>query len=550
MIRAAIGVEHQDGYLQEPEEALQAVRDVVHAALACGIYVIIDFHSHKAHELQEQAIHFFETVATQYGAYPHVIFEIWNEPQHGVGWEAVKSYSRGVLPRIREASTNLVLLPTTSWASGEPTEDIGEVVKDGNVAFSMHAYMNSREHAHEMQARVHHAVSKGAVFVTEWGTSPWHGKGDIAESDSRDWLETLRYHSVGYAMWHISDKQQESFSALRADRPCGEWSFDDLTKNGRFMRQLLHESKPVASFRLDVSGQNQVKLHTVRPGCGGAFGSLAIDESRNEVFCDSGGADWTLEADSRGVKIKHVSGRYLALHDERNRNPYSRWLQLSDKGTRWKAAVRPCGDLWLEVLDEVPEQGWVLSLHRSDTLDKRDESSTFACVHSPPLPRFMMDWRPEPSLSLIPSFRGPFRMQATQNEALGQYVAIGRGRNEKSRYASLEPLGAVWTAERLDPSSLIRISELHGRVLCFHGGLQEDVLDEDSGEVYLHEATEHWDTLWRLEPGSRAGWVALRLAKDHGSEAIGWYLSLDTEATRLVVHRSSRAEFILEDPLD
>ena len=475
--------------------------------------------------------------------YRNVIFEIWNEPQKGVAREAVKSYSRGVLEVLRGFSRNLVLIPTTSWASDEPKELIERLVSDANVAYSMHAYMNGRDHAESMQLRVRSAVSKGAVFISEWGTSLFHGKGTkILKSESREWLESLRHYRVSHVMWNISDKE-ESFSALRAGSCCGPWAFEELTENGRFMRQVLQESKPMVSFHLEVWEGHKVKLRTARVGWGDAAGLLAVDQTG--VFCDDLGADWELEAAGEAVRIKDSSGRYLALHSERN--AWSRRLNLSDQGTNWKATVRAGGSLRLAVADEVPEQGWVLALHRSLPSDQHDDGSTFACVHCPAPAKYAMEWLPEPPLRWLPRFHGPFRMHATRDEPLGRYVTSGRERNEQSCYASLQPIGAVWTAELVAPE-LLRISELHGRRLSFHGSLQQDRLDEDSGEAYLHEAGEHWETLWRLEPGSRASCVRLRVAKDQGGTAVGWYLGLDEAAERLLVHRSNGAEFVFEGP--
>jgi endoglucanase len=42
--------------------------------------VIIDWHIHEAQSAKAEAIAFFKQMATDYGKYPHVIYEIWNEP--------------------------------------------------------------------------------------------------------------------------------------------------------------------------------------------------------------------------------------------------------------------------------------------------------------------------------------------------------------------------------------------------------------------------------------------------------------------------------------
>lgn len=79
LVRAAMGVDENTGYIHDPEGNENRVRIVVEAAIARGIYVIIDWHSHHAEDYLEEAKEFFQRMATDYGAYPNVIFEVYNE---------------------------------------------------------------------------------------------------------------------------------------------------------------------------------------------------------------------------------------------------------------------------------------------------------------------------------------------------------------------------------------------------------------------------------------------------------------------------------------
>ena len=80
VVRASMGVAIEDNYLENPDFALECVHNVVKGAIKSGVYVLIDFHSHKKHT--EEAKKFFEKMAHQYGNYPNVIYEIWNEPDY------------------------------------------------------------------------------------------------------------------------------------------------------------------------------------------------------------------------------------------------------------------------------------------------------------------------------------------------------------------------------------------------------------------------------------------------------------------------------------
>ena len=94
VIRAAMGVEPQGGYLKDPEGSVKLMKEVINACIKENAYVIIDWHDHNIH-LNESKL-FFERMAKEYGKYPNVIYEIYNEPDHE-SWAEVKAYSEEVI---------------------------------------------------------------------------------------------------------------------------------------------------------------------------------------------------------------------------------------------------------------------------------------------------------------------------------------------------------------------------------------------------------------------------------------------------------------------
>src|SRR5688572_13547528 len=90
VIRAAMGVEPDEGYQKKPEWSTETIKKVVDAAIKENIYVIIDWHSHGIQ--LEEAKKFFTEMAKTYGKNPHVIYEIFNEPDYE-SWADVKNYS-------------------------------------------------------------------------------------------------------------------------------------------------------------------------------------------------------------------------------------------------------------------------------------------------------------------------------------------------------------------------------------------------------------------------------------------------------------------------
>ena len=87
IVRAAMAVDNGEtpleevgGYLTRPLDNKRNLQVVVNAAIENGIYVIIDYHAHAAERDTQAAVAFFSEMASLYGGYDNVIYEIYNEP--------------------------------------------------------------------------------------------------------------------------------------------------------------------------------------------------------------------------------------------------------------------------------------------------------------------------------------------------------------------------------------------------------------------------------------------------------------------------------------
>jgi len=81
IVRAAMGVEDNGGYLSDPQGNLNRMKAIVDAAIAQDIYVIIDWHSHGAENYTNEAVVFFQQMAQTYGGSDNVIYEIYKLQQ-------------------------------------------------------------------------------------------------------------------------------------------------------------------------------------------------------------------------------------------------------------------------------------------------------------------------------------------------------------------------------------------------------------------------------------------------------------------------------------
>jgi len=129
------------GHLENPATELAKLHQVVETAIKVGIYVIIDWHDHNAHEHVEQAKTFFDDMAKKYGKFPNVLFETFNEPVHQ-NWAEVKRYHTQVVSVIRQHTDNLVICGTPKWLQDVDVAS-ADRVPGKNVAYTIHFYASS-----------------------------------------------------------------------------------------------------------------------------------------------------------------------------------------------------------------------------------------------------------------------------------------------------------------------------------------------------------------------------------------------------------------------
>jgi len=237
LVRAAMGVD-QGGYLSNPGGEKGKVMAVVDAAIARGIYVIIDWHDHHAEDHVWQAKEFFGDMAQRYGQYPNVIFETYNEPLQ-VDWSGViKPYHDQLVPVIRSyAPDSIIVLGTKTW-SQDVDEAAQNPVQGTNLAYTLHFY--AATHKGYLRDKAMSAMNAGvAIMVTEWGTCDASGDGNLDLPSSQEWIDFMNQHHISHANWAVSDKV-EAASALRPGASTsGGWSDGDLTASGTWIRNVL-----------------------------------------------------------------------------------------------------------------------------------------------------------------------------------------------------------------------------------------------------------------------------------------------------------------------
>ncbi len=228
LIRAAMGVDEDWGagnYFSSTTTTYYAglMDEVVQAAIDNDIYVIIDYHSHKANYDVASAKSFFSRMAEKWGGYDNVIFEIFNEPycqrdasdnciKSGgndvmITWSQVKTYANQVISTIRQYSDNLVIVGTPSWDQ-HPEDAINNEVTDSkhNTAYALHYYASS--HGTWLQSNGTKAINAGLpLFVSEWGTIYASGRGEVGTANG-SWQTWMNNNYLSSANWSVANKYE------------------------------------------------------------------------------------------------------------------------------------------------------------------------------------------------------------------------------------------------------------------------------------------------------------------------------------------------------
>lgn len=238
VVRAAMGVDLPDGWLEKPRRSETCVRRIVDAAVSEGVYVIIDWHCHRL--LAAEAVGFFARMAHRYCGVNNVIYEICNEPDDNCTWDEVRSYSEIVVRAIRAVDPQaLILIGSPHWdqdvhlAADNPLEGFS------NIMYTLHFY--AATHRQELRDRADYALSKGLpLFVSECAGVGATGDGPIDRAEWALWRRWMAGRGIGWAVWAVGDKTETSALFRPEASSEGPWAEDALTEWGVLVYSELH----------------------------------------------------------------------------------------------------------------------------------------------------------------------------------------------------------------------------------------------------------------------------------------------------------------------
>ena len=243
VVRAAMGIESNLGYLIYPAREKEKVIEVINAAIELGIYVIVDWHDHNAHNHLDESVEFFTEIATLYGEYPNVIYEIYNEPMQ-VSWlNDVKPYADSVVAAIRAIDPdNIIVIGSPTWSQDVDVAANNPVDAD-NIAYSLHYYAAYQYHQQSLRNKAQTALNKGvALFVTEFGMCQNTGDGAIDYEQSNLWFDFLESNKISWCKWSVADLTETSAVLKLGANANGGWPESQLSESGLFIRNKIRSS--------------------------------------------------------------------------------------------------------------------------------------------------------------------------------------------------------------------------------------------------------------------------------------------------------------------
>jgi len=243
-----MGVEPSGAYLSSPTQMANDVRTVVQNAIDLGVYVIIDWHDHHGEAHRDQAIEYFGQAAAEFGKYPNVFYETYNEPMN-VGWsEVLKPYHEAVGASIRaQDPDNVIIMGTPQWSQLVNQAADDPIVGD-NLMYTVHFY--SCDHKAGIRNQAVYARSKQLpIFVTEWGATKADGgtdpNGMVCTDEAQLWHDFMNSENISWTAWKLDDCTDLS-CLLKASAPrTGGWTDEWLYGHGPFVRDRMLDTPVV-----------------------------------------------------------------------------------------------------------------------------------------------------------------------------------------------------------------------------------------------------------------------------------------------------------------
>jgi endoglucanase len=234
------------GFVEDSAGTVAKAFAVVDAAIASGMYVVVQFRATDPSGDAPFAKSFFHAMTNRYRDAPNLLWEIFHEsPQ--ASWNEISAYANQVIPVIRKHSQGVVIVATEGFSDRPQYTDKLLEKSFPNLAYAFH-FIADRIDA---RSAVSQANAKGIpLFATEWAVTTDDRADSIKTQDIDAWLATLDSFGVSHCNLGLGNARFDATTVAALStfklhtNPAGPWSDQDLTPSGTFMRNLLRRQNP------------------------------------------------------------------------------------------------------------------------------------------------------------------------------------------------------------------------------------------------------------------------------------------------------------------
>ncbi|MBQ9828035.1 MAG: cellulase family glycosylhydrolase [Lachnospiraceae bacterium] len=248
LIRLAM---YSEEYIADKDVSLEVLHRGIDAAIKADMYVLVDWHILDDYDPMmnvNEAKAFFDEISKEYAGVPNIIYEICNEPNGEAAWDDIYEYCEIIIPVIRKNSPDAVIIIGTPDYDRDLKSPAEKPVPFKNVLYSFHFYTAS--HHEEMMSTLEDAVEAGLpVFISECGITEKEGDGPIDHDWAVRWFSYLEDHKISYAVWNLSNKNENSSFVKASSGARERLGDDDLTVCGMWIRELIKGEDPAAIAR-------------------------------------------------------------------------------------------------------------------------------------------------------------------------------------------------------------------------------------------------------------------------------------------------------------
>jgi endoglucanase len=240
VVRATVGVEPENGYLDAPLRTTSQICEVIDGAIKNDIYIIVAWHCNNMHLRQSKD--FFAEVAKKYGGHPNIIYEIFTEPDNE-SWPELKLYYKELVSEIRKYDKqNIILVSAPYW-----TQQIKEVADDplqgySNIMYTVHFCVGESEQ--KFRSECNYALEKGIpIMVSDHLLTNCSCNGNLFIDEWDKWLFWFEQNNISWLAWSISDKNESCSMLLPTANSNGNWTVNDISISGSIVRNKLRNYK-------------------------------------------------------------------------------------------------------------------------------------------------------------------------------------------------------------------------------------------------------------------------------------------------------------------